>query len=122
MGALQWRKFHLSTSKLQGNDRNWQDNRLFLYTIVNNKQGFDITTNPTWQQTYYDKLINYIAGDFFTLARFNDMYARYRNTYKNDTNVLSLHSNEVYNNFGGTHLFAEYIDFMINSVESNPLS
>ncbi len=107
-------------SKLQGNGRNWQDNRLFLYTIIDTMSGFNIDTNESWQQSYYSIIVSYLEGDFYQLDTFNDMYARYQENYKNDTNVLSLNSQEVYNNFGGTHLFSDYISLITDAVAKNP--
>jgi len=108
-------------SKLQGNGRNWQDNRLFLYTIINVMKGHNINTNSAWQQLYYDKIVGHLDSNFYTLAPFNDLFNIYKNNYKNDTNVLKKNSEEVYNNFGGTSVFAEYLNLITNSVENNPL-
>ncbi|MGE4342459.1 MAG: CotH kinase family protein [Bacilli bacterium] len=103
-------------SKLQGNGRNWQDNRLFLYTIIDSMSGFNIQTNNNWQASYLNKLQGYIEGDYYTINTFNDLYNRYRLTYENSTNILSLHTEEVYNNFGGTDIFAQYVNQVEQSI------
>lgn len=105
-------------SKLQGNGRNAQDNRLFYYTIIDNKAVYNITTNTTWKQSYYDKITSIINGNFYTLNTFNDLFNRYKNNYKNDINVLKKHSGEVYNGFYGTDTFSAYLSAIKNSVNT----
>ncbi len=106
-------------SKLQGRNREPQDNRLFLYTIIDNKELFNVQVNNQWKNYYYDRLVDIVGQNYYTIDTFNDLFNRYRANYQNDTNVLQMNSSEIYNNFGGTSLFADYVTRVNNAIEKN---
>lgn len=107
-------------SNLQGNGGNWQDNRLWMYTIINNQDGmYKIQTNTEWQNAYYNKIVEVINDGYYSKATFIDLYNRYQANYKNDTYELKQNEGSLYNGFNGTSTFEQYYDLITTSVKNN---
>lgn len=108
-------------SKLQGNNRNEQDNRLFMYTIIDSQDGmYNIETNKAWQNAYYKRIQDVVASDFFSKETFNDLFNKYKHNYDALTFTLNGNNHEVTNGFQSTNLFSEYYDLITQSVTNNP--
>lgn len=107
-------------AELRGNGNNIQDNRLWMYTIINNQDGmYKIQTNTEWQNIYYNKIVSIINDGYYSKATFIDLYNRYRANYKNETNALKKHNNEISNGFESTSIFDEYYKRIVTSVKNN---
>ena len=107
-------------AELRGNGNNIQDNRLWMYTIINNQDGmYKIQTNTEWQNIYYNKIVSIINDGYYSKATFIDLYNRYRANYKNETNALKKNNNEISNGFESTSIFDEYYKRIVTSVKNN---
>ncbi len=115
-GGLEMTKIALDHSKLQGNGKSWQRNRLFWATIIsprdNSPYQNKINLITEYQSQYIEDIKTILNDGFFMYAKFKEMYDLYYNNYRSVSTSFNTNST-----FRGTALFKEYEEKMRANVE-----
>lgn len=109
-------------SKQQGNDRSWQENRLYWATIINKDDhpdrypAYNIPLNLEYRNRYTE-LVKAFSNDFmYTDTYYNSLYNTYRNTYGSISGSDFDNGGDQISPFLGTDLMVNFINGIKNSI------
>ena len=109
-------------SKQQGNDRSWQENRLFWATLIDKNDhphrapAYDIPMSTDYRNAYLDLLRTFNADSQYSDTYYNVVYNTYKATYGNKTASDLDDGDYKVSPFVGTDIMSAFINGIKNAL------